>query len=84
MAVQQRERASVEGQPRSVGNRKQARIDERAARLACSERTEEQHAGTHRDEDDGDDARDHVAMKDGNHLSGGVLHRGDDDMTRVM
>ena len=30
------------------------------------------------------DARDHVAMKDGDHLGGGVLHRGDDDMTRVM
>ena len=25
-----------------------------------------------------------VAMKDGDDLGGGVLHRGDDDMTRVM
>ena len=84
MAVKHRERLGVERQPRSVRDRKQAGVDERAARLARGQRAEEQHADAHRDQHDRDDARDHVAVKDGDGLGGGVLHRGDDDMTCVM
>lgn len=84
MAVQQRECAGIDRQPRSIGDREQAGVDERTARFARGQRAEEQHADAHRDQHDGNDGGDHVAMKDGDDLGGGVLHRGDDDMTRVM
>jgi hypothetical protein len=84
VAVEQRVRAGVERQPHSISDREEAGVDERPARLVRGQRAEEQHADAHRDQHGGNDAGDQVAMKDGDDLVGGVLHRRDDDMTRVM